>query len=146
MAAQTLTDQPAPHTTPTRTVVVIDRSLPKGLAANAAAVLALTLGARRPQLVGADFADGSGSAHPGLIPVGLPILAADPAELPALRTEAHERGLLVVALPAAGQQTTDYEEFRAAVAATASPDYLAILVSGRPKDVRAVTGQLGLLR
>jgi hypothetical protein len=129
-------------------VVVIDRDLPKGLAANAAAVLALTLGARQPALVGRDFEDGSGAAHPGLLPVGLPILGANAADLPAIREAARARDLLVVDLPAEGQQTTDYDEFRAAIAAT-QPDelaYLAMLVSGPKKAVRAITGQLGLLR
>src|SRR5215218_8233923 len=65
------------------------------------AVLALTTGARRPALVGEDFADASGAAHPGLIPTGLPVLGADGDELPALREAALSRGLLVVALPAA---------------------------------------------
>jgi uncharacterized protein DUF2000 len=146
MAAQTMSSAPAPETTVTRTVVVIDRTLPKGLAANAAAVLALTLGVHRPGLIGPEYEDGSGSAHLGLIPTGLPVLGADAGELPGLRAAARERGLLVVDFPAPGQQTTDYDEFRSAVAATRELAYLAVLVSGRPKDVRAVTGQLGLLR
>ena len=51
-------------------------------------------------------------------------------------------------LPSFGHQTNDYGEFRAAVAATETDDlvYLGILVSGDVKAVRAVTGQLGLLR
>jgi hypothetical protein len=146
MAAQTMTSTPASETTVTRTVVVIDRALQKGLAANAAAVLALTLGVHRPRLIGPAYEDGAGSPHLGLIPTGLPVLGADAGELPALRDAALGRGLLVVDFPAPGQQTTDYGEFRAAVAASQELAYLAILVSGRPKDVRAVTGQLGLLR
>jgi hypothetical protein len=132
----------------TRTVVVLDRDLPKGLAANAAAVLALTLGARRPALVGADFEDAAGGAHLGLFPAGLPVLCAGAAELRALREAALERGLLVVDMPAFGQQTNDYAEFRAAVARTAPDrlDYLGMLISGPKKPVRAVTGQLALLR
>jgi hypothetical protein len=147
MAAQTMTSTaPAPRTTATRTVLVIDRELPKGLAANAAAILALTLGVHRPQLIGAGFDDASGTPHLGLIPTGLPVLGAEAGELPALREAARERGLLVVDLPAQAQQTNDYDEFRAAVASTAELAYLAILVSGPPKAVRAITGQLGLLR
>jgi hypothetical protein len=117
-----------------------------GLAANAAAILALTLGVHRPQLIGAGFDDAAGTPHLGLIPTGLPILGTEAAELPALREAARERGLLVVDLPAPGQQTTDYDEFRAAVTATAELAYLAILVSGPQKPVRAITGQLALLR
>jgi hypothetical protein len=129
-----------------RTVLVIDRELPKGLAANAAAVLALTLGARRPELVGEDYADATGDVHAGLIPTGLPVLGADAAELPAVRRAALERGLRVADLPVAGQRTTDYATFTAAVAEEAEPAYLAVLVSGPRKAVGAVTGSLGLLR
>ena len=150
MAAQTETAaDAAAATTPTlRTVIVIDRDLPKGLAANAAAVLAHAFGACRPDLVGGDFTDANGATHAGLIPTGLPVLAAAAGDLPALRASAAERDLLVVDLPAAGQQTTDYDEFRAAVEGTDPTEltYLAVLVSGPPKTVRKLTGSLGLLR
>jgi hypothetical protein len=146
MTAQPLTSMPAPEVIATRTVVVLDRSLPKGLAANAAAVLALTLGVHRPGLIGPDFEDAEGQRHLGLYPTGLPVLGAEPGELPALREAARARDLLVVDMPAPGQRTTDYDEFRAAVASDAELAYLGILVSGPPKAVRAVTGQLGLLR
>ena len=53
---------------PERCVIVVDESLPPGLAANAAAVLALTLGAREPALVGADLVDADDRSHPGLFP------------------------------------------------------------------------------
>ena len=146
MTAQPLTSLPALDTTTTRTVIVIDRALPKGLAANAAGVLAITLGVHRPNLVGPDFEDVDGRMHLGLFPTGLPILGADAAELPALREAAQSNGLLVVDMPAPGQRTNDYDEFRTAVASESDLKYLGILVSGPPKPVRAVTGQLGLLR
>ena len=38
------------HQTPQRCVIVLDRELPIGKAANAAAVIALTIGQRHPQL------------------------------------------------------------------------------------------------
>src|SRR5262249_18011225 len=140
------TDTPAFEATTTRTVIVIDRELPKGLAANVTAVLAITLGVHRPGLIGPDFEDAAGRAHLGLFPTGLPILGASANELPALREAAHDHGLLVVDMPAPAHQTNDYDEFRTAVASEAELTYLGILVSGAPKPVRAVTGQLGLLR
>jgi hypothetical protein len=146
MTAQPLTVTPAHEATTTRTVIVVDRTLPKGLAANVTAVLSITLGVQRPNLVGPDFEDAAGRNHLGLFPAGLPILGADAGELPALRAAASERGLIVVDMPAPGHKTNDYEEFRAAVASEGDPAYLGILVSGPPKPVRAITGQLGLLR
>src|SRR3954470_22743403 len=70
---------------PERCVIVVDADLPPGLAANAAAVLALTLGAREPALAGADLVDADGREHPGLIPIGLPVLKAPRAALVDLR-------------------------------------------------------------
>src|ERR671915_478039 len=101
-----------------RCVIVIDETLPAGLAANAAAVLALSLGARRPELVGADLLDADDEAHPGLIPIGLPVLRAPRAELAELRAGGRAAGLGVILFPTFGQQTNDYEEVREAVATT----------------------------
>jgi hypothetical protein len=129
-----------------RSVVVVDRDLPKGPAANAAAVLAMTLGVRTPELVGADFEDGAGGAHPGLMATGLPILGAPASELPALRAAPLERDLLVVDLPVAAKTTTDYGVFRDEVGRAQDLQYLGVLVSGPKRAVRSVTGQFGLLR
>src|SRR5262249_34670621 len=133
MTAQPLTERPGLEATTTRTVIVIDREIPKGLAANVTAVLAITLGVQRPNLVGPDFEDGAGRVHLGLFPTGLPILGADAGELPGIREAAHDRGLLVVDMPAPAHQTNDYDEFRAAVGSEADLAYLGILVSGPPR-------------
>jgi len=65
-----------------RCVVVVNQELAPGLAANAAAVMAVTLGARLPALVGDDFEDATGDRHAGLITTGLPVLRAPAQELP----------------------------------------------------------------
>jgi len=52
---------------PSRCVIVVDAALPPGRAANAAAVLALTLGKRHPHLVGADITNADGDVHFGLV-------------------------------------------------------------------------------
>jgi hypothetical protein len=49
-----------------RAAIVVSDALGAGHAANAAAVVALTLGARMPELVGPAVIDGDGVAHPGL--------------------------------------------------------------------------------
>jgi Protein of unknown function (DUF2000) len=133
---------------PERCVIVIDEALPPGLAANAAAVLALTLGAIEPTLVGAEFVDADEGAHPGLIPTGLPVLKAPRAELCGLRGRAGDAGLGVVDFPTLGQQTNDYDEFRGRVARTpaAELEYLGVAVYGPRRAVGRVTGNLPLLR
>ena len=131
-----------------RCVIVVDEDLPAGLAANAAAVLALTLGAREPGLVGADFVDADAEPHPGLIPIGLPVLRAPRADLVELRRRAAADGVKVVDFPVFGQQTNDYEEFRGMVASTPASDlsYLGVALSGPRRAVGRLTGRLALLR
>jgi Protein of unknown function (DUF2000) len=131
-----------------RCVIVLDQDLPPGPAANAAAVLALTLGAREPDLVGADLVDADAGMHPGLIPMGLPVLRASRDELVELRSRAAGDGFTVIDFPAVGQQTTDYDEVRATVARTPTAEltYLGVAVSGGQRAVRRLTGRFALLR
>ena len=46
-------------------VLVIDEAMPRGLAANTAAILGITWGRLRPELVGEDVTDAAGAIHPG---------------------------------------------------------------------------------
>ena len=127
-------------------MVVVDEALAPGLAANAAAVMAMTLGTKVPTLVGDEFVDGAGERHPGLITTGLPVLRAAADELPRLRAKALEAEVGVIGFPRSGQTTTDYEHFRAMVASTEAPEYLGLAFYGDGKVLRRLTGSLGLLR
>jgi hypothetical protein len=131
-----------------RCVVVVDDALPAGLAANAAAALALTLGATVAGLIGEELVDADGERHPGLIPHGLPVLAAPRDALPELRRRALATGLGVVDFPVAGQQTTDYAELLRNVAATPAAElaYLGLLLHGPRRAVTKLTGALPLRR
>ena len=127
-------------------MVVVDEALAPGLAANAAAVLAMTLGTKVPGMVGEGFVDGAGQEHPGLITTGLPVLRAKADQLPTLRAKAVAAEVGVVGFPRSGQTTTDYEHFRDMVASTEAPEYLGLAFYGDGKLVRRLTGSLGLLR
>ncbi|VXA99873.1 conserved hypothetical protein [Burkholderia sp. 8Y] len=131
-----------------RCVIVVDRALPAGKAANAAAVLALTIGQRHPALVGEPLVDASGVAHPGLIPVGIAVLAATQDELASIRGKALAAACDVVAFPEQGQQTTDYAAFRDAVStvATDALRYVGVALIGEKKPVSKAVGNLGLLK
>jgi hypothetical protein len=130
-----------------RCVIVLDEGLAPGLAANAAAVLALTLGATVDGLVGADLVDADGDVHPGLFATGLPVLGAARESLSDLRARALLAGVGVIDIPALGQQTNDYDEVRAYVARTATEDleYLGLALHGSRRAVSRVTGTLRLL-
>jgi hypothetical protein len=130
-------------------VIVVSDLLGAGQAANAAALLTLTLGARMPQLPGPRLVDADGVAHPGLYPTGLPVLRAGADALRALHRRAVAAdGVAVIMLPAVAQTTTDYEAFRAAVATTPSDDLapVALLACGPAKPIRSLTGSFGLMR
>jgi hypothetical protein len=133
---------------PRRCVIVLDRSLAIGKAANAAAVIALTVGQRHPGLVGATLTDASGADHPGLIPTGIAVLATGAEELPAIRAKAIAAACDVVDFPLQGQQTTDYASFLAAVAVTPADElrYVGLALLGEKKAVARIVAHLGLLK
>ncbi len=139
---------PSPAALPERCVIVVDAALPPGLAANAAAVVALTVGKRHPGLVGAPLVDASGRSHPGLIPIGIAVLGASQDELVAVRQKALANTECdVIDFPVQGQQTTNYAAFREAVASvpTEALRYVAVGFVGGRKPLGKVVSKLGLL-
>jgi Protein of unknown function (DUF2000) len=132
-----------------RCVVVVDESLPAGLAANAVGMVAITLGAAVSELPGPPLIDADGGEHPGLTPQGITVLRATAARLGELRAAAIDSDELgVIDFPADCQMTTDYDEVRRRVALMAAGDvqYRAVLVYGTRKAVARLTGNLPLLR
>ncbi len=125
----------------------VDDLTAPGLAANAAAVLAVTLGATVQGIAGPDLVDADGAVHPGLFERGYRCWAARARRLPALRAQALAAGVGVIDIPAVGQQTNDYDEGRAHVAGTATADleYLGLALHGSRRAVNRVTGTLRLL-
>jgi Protein of unknown function (DUF2000) len=136
-----------PPAEPNRCVIVVDNALSAGRAANAAAVLAFTLGKRHADLAGVDLVDASGHRHPGLIPIGIAVLSASNSELSALRNGAIGAGIDVVDFPTQGQATTDYGHFGAQVALVPSEElsYVGIGLLGPRKAVGRIIGKCPLL-
>jgi hypothetical protein len=132
---------------PNRCVIVVDRELAGGRLANAIAVIALTVGQRHPGLVGEPLVDAAGFAHPGLIPIGVTLLAAGQEELPAIRDRALAMGCDIIDFPVEGQETKDYQAFRAAVAGIPPADmrYTGVVLIGQKKTVSKIVGRLELL-
>ena len=132
-----------------RCVIVVDESLPPGLAANATGMLAVTLGATVAGLPGAALVDADGDVHCGLIPQGLTVLRAPADRLSDLRTQAAAgEDVGVIDFPTDCHQTTDYDAVRRRIAGIPAADlrYLAILLYGPRRAVSRLTGNLALLR
>ncbi len=130
----------------TKCVLILDEALAPGYAANVAAVMAMTLGTKVPEMIGDDFADAGGTEHPGLYREGLPVLKAPGDRLKALRASAVEADLGVIGMPVNGHQTNDYDEFRQMLETTPEPSYLGLALYGPPKAIKRLTGSLPLLR
>ncbi|GGS70777.1 hypothetical protein GCM10010156_31970 [Planobispora rosea] len=134
---------------PVKWVIVIDRDLPRGLQANAAACLAAAVGNAVPAILGADGADASGRAHSGLPWTGCTVLAAPAAVLRRVGEEAAAvPDLVVTDMATIAQRTTVYGDYLGELARTGSEDltYLAVSLLGPRADVERLTGRLPLLR
>lgn len=137
-ATQTLRD-------PERCVIVVNAALSPGKASNAAAVVAFTLGQRHSHLVGAPLREPDGTAHPGLIPIGITVLKATTEQLTVLRRKSLEH-CDVVDFPMQGQTTTDYEAFLREVGTVPGDalQYLAVGLVGPRKKIGKLAGGFAL--
>lgn len=126
---------------PDRCVLIMNDSVSGGHLANAIAVIALTVGQRHPYLVGAPLVDADAVSHPGLIPIGIPMLQCSNEQLKELRAKALEKGFDVVDFPSQGQQTKNYDEFLAMMSAAQTDDleYLGIAIIGKKNPVNKLT-------
>ena len=130
-----------------KTVIVVDHGLPTGLQANMAAVLALSLGRARPELVGADTHDADGQLLPGIVTLPLPVLRTDETELRRLGTH-REPGLHWSAVyTAAALKSKTYAAYSAALA-NARIENLpvhAVLLFGERRTINRLSGGFRLL-
>ncbi|MHA6619096.1 DUF2000 family protein [Pseudonocardia sp. DLS-67] len=132
---------------PPRCVLVLDPAAPRWLIANAAAVLGATAGAAGAAALGPELTDASGGHWAGIAEIVVPVLAASPAELVALRAAAPDAGVTALAFPDLAQAAPTYADYAAAVARTPTADIgvhaLALLGSGTA--VRRLTRHLPAL-
>jgi len=134
--------------TKNKCVLVLDASLPAGLAANAAAIMGLALGRVHPELMGEDVYDASGRIHAGIIRTPVPILRGDPALLRSLCDAGADAGVTVTDFTLLAQRCRSYEQFVSEMskADTAQLCYLAVGLCGPAKAINRLTGSLPLLR
>ncbi len=133
---------------PTRCVIIMDEKLDTGHMANAIAVIALTAGQRHPVLVGAPLIDGSDYLHPGLIPIGIPMLHCPAEQLNDIRQAALDKGCDVVDFPVEGQQTKNYDEFIVMMSTIPMEQirYLGLALIGNKKVINKLTGNLAMIK
>jgi hypothetical protein len=134
-----------------KTVVIVDADLPKGLALNAAFILGLSFGLRSDLELGLDVVDADGVGHAGITSVPIPILATDQNTLASIRVAAAQSpnsALSVIDFSAVAQLSQTYALYTERMTATHTLDaeYRAIVLHGPRKAVERLSGQLPLLR
>lgn len=132
----------------TKLVLVLREGLAPGVAANAAAVLALSLAAKMAPFVGADGTDASGTPHAGLNTHPVPVVTASAASLRELHDSAARRSdLTVVAFLEVARLSRGYDEYLARLATTTTEDldHVGVAVFGPRGPVTKLTKRLALL-
>jgi hypothetical protein len=132
-------------------VMVIDESLPTGIISNTAAVMGITLGKLMPEAVGSDVTDCTGTQHPGIIEVPVPILKGTRSQLRELRSRLYHpdyADMAVVDFSDVAQSCKTYDEFIDKIAAVPESElqYFGVAICGNKKQVNRLTGSMALLR
>lgn len=132
-------------------VMILDESLPLGLIANTAAIMGITLGKARPDVVGADIPDRNGNEHLGIIEFPVPVLRGTPETVRQIREKLYQpefHDLTVVDFSDLAQGCRTYDEFIGKMGQTPERDlrYLGVALCGPKKKVNQLTGSMPLLR
>ena len=132
-------------------VLIIDDTQPKGIIANIASVLSMTLGYKVEHIVSHDVYDKQGGKHLGITQLPIPILGSSQEKIKELR--ARFRSLetgnsVLVDFSTVAQQARTYDEYEKAMSDTNENDlyYLGIGICAEKKIVNKVTGNLSLIR
>ncbi len=139
------------HIETEKCVMILDENLPRGIIANAAAILGITMGKKKPEIVGIDVADREGNQHSGIIQFPVPILKGTAETLKQIRGKLFSKeyaDLTVVDFTDLARGCKTYKMFteKMAVCAEKNLSYLGIAVCGDKKKVNALTGNMPLLR
>lgn len=132
-------------------VILIDESLPVGLACNTAAILAMSLGKQHPELVGVDVTDKNKKIHKGIIEFPLPILKGDSNGIKNLLIQLEKdefQDITAVDFFDLAQSCKTYEEYieKMKNADCQNFQYFGIGLCGPKKKINKLTGSMPLLR
>ncbi len=132
-------------------VILIDESLPLGIIANTATVLGITMGMKKPEIVGTDVNDFNGITHMGVITFPVPILKSNKNDLKELREKLYDEkydDLMVVDFTELAQSCKNYDEYidKMKRCQHNDLDYIGIAICGNKKEINKLIGNIPLLR
>ena len=132
-------------------VMIINQNLPAGVAANTAAIMGISLGKQKPQIVGPDVADKNGRYRPGIIEFPVPILKGSSENMQEIYRKLllpEFSSLTAIDFTDLAQGCKTYEDFieKMSKSPVDSLQYLGLTLCGPKKKVNKLTGNLPLLR
>ncbi|CAK7049594.1 MAG: hypothetical protein EUB_03137 [Eubacterium sp.] len=134
-----------------KSVMIIDEELSLGIIANTAAILGITLGKKRPDIVGCDVTDQNGNAHLGIIAFPIPVLKGNKDSIREIRQRLYTsdfNDMTVVDFSNLAQGCNDYDAFINLMADSPETDlqYMGVAICGPKKKVNKLTGSMPLLK
>ena len=128
--------------------VIIDEALPKGLAANAASVIGISLGALIPEIVRESAYDAAGNEYIGITSLVIPILSLNgPTIKDIVQRVRQDDDVTLIPFTKLAQRSKDYDVYKADLLKI-FPDSISfsgIALVGENKKITKYTGYLPLL-
>ena len=131
--------------------MIINQYLPAGVAVYSAAIMGISLGKQKPQIVGPGVADKNGRYRPGIIEFPVPILKGSSENMQEIYRKLllpEFSSLTAIDFTDLAQGCKTYEEFieKKSKSPVDSLQYLGLTLCGPKKKVNKLTGNLPLLR
>ena len=132
-------------------VIIVDEGLEIGVIANVTAILAISLGKLRSDIVGVDTIDGDNHDHFGLIQVPVPVLKASYEKVGEIRNKLFEenfKDISCIDFTNVAQECMTYVDYINTMKHSTKDNlvYMGIAIVGDKKKVNKLTGSLKLLR
>ncbi|WP_027363000.1 DUF2000 domain-containing protein [Desulfospira joergensenii] len=132
-------------------VMIINKELSPGLAANTAAVLGISLGNADPKILGPDLEDASSGIHRGITRENIPVLGADRNRLREIYEQVvqyRDQGQKIdlIDFNTLAQESRHYDEYREKLSGTDYQDleFSGLCLFGSGKKINRLTGSLQL--
>ncbi len=130
-------------------VMVVNKELSAGLAANTTAVLGISLGNQTRDLIGSDCMDKEQIRHKGITQETIPVLGAGKDILKKIYLTCIENGLIeLIDFNQIAQKSRDYSDYTQKLLRTRNRDleFSGLCLSGPKKEINRLTGSLALYR
>lgn len=132
-------------------VMIINEYLSKGIAANIAAIMGMSLGKKIPHIIGQDIVDQDGNQHLGIIEIPVPILKDNNDHMKKIYQKLssyEDNDITIIDFSTLAQRCRTYKEYIHEMNCTqeAELEYIGIALYGNKKVINKLTGNLSLLK